>query len=147
MSANPPAHNEAVPIRLAVRLVVVLLCAAGVTVSLISRDSRIRAEDAFVYYYEQRDPRGGLERIDDSRRLNPNYQLDIAEASLHATAFRDLPRALEILNRAADREPENAEVWVRLAQAYKAHGDEEAARRAYDRAKKLAPRFVPPDGP
>jgi predicted Zn-dependent protease len=121
---------------------VALLCAAGVTVSVIARHSRVEAEGAFAYYFETHDKAGALKRIDDSRPLNPSFQLDIAEARLKPPA-----EGVQILTRTVHTEPENAEVWLRLAQQQVAAGDREAGRRSYLQARKLAPLFLPPDGP
>jgi predicted Zn-dependent protease len=130
-----------VPTRVLVRLAVALVCAAGVTVSVISRDSRLRGEDAFRLYYEKRDARGAIAVIGESRRLNPTYHLDLAEAEL------DRAHGVQILQRALDREPENAELWLALSRHQNAAGDRAAAKRSYARARALAPLFLPPDGP
>lgn len=95
----------------------------------------------FRVYFEDKDPRGALARIDGARRLNPNYEFDLAEANL------DRRNAVAILTRAVRWEPENAELWLGLAQAQDRAGDRAAAERSWARAHELAPRFVPPDGP
>lgn len=130
------------PIRLAVRLAVALLCVGGVAVSVISRGSRIEAEKAFRYYLVTHDKAGTLERMDKARRLNPNYDLDIAKARL-------LPprQGVQVLTKAVHEEPENAVLWLRLAQQQVAAGDRAAGKRSYARARSLAPAFLPPGGP
>jgi predicted Zn-dependent protease len=120
----------------------VLLCVGGVAVSLISRDSRIGGEDAFRYYLTTKDEKGALERIDDARKLNPAFDLDIAEARL-----RPPREGVAELSRAVREEPENAVLWLRLAQQQIAAGDRAAGERSYARARSLAPAFLPPDGP
>ena len=126
--------------RLFVRVAAVLVCAAGVAVSVTSRDSRIAAEDAYGYWSRTGDSRGTLERIHRARRLNPSYELDLAEA-------RALPPAQgeAVLRRALRREPENAELWVGLAQVRARRADLPSAIRAYTRAQALAPAFLKPE--
>lgn len=108
--------------------------------SLIARDSRTNEQDAFQYYIQSKDPRGTLERLDDSRALNPDFAIDIAEARL------DEPNAVRILEKAVREEPENAELWVRLAQQQVIAKDQPGAQRSYARARELAP-LLPPEGP
>jgi cytochrome c-type biogenesis protein CcmH/NrfG len=125
--------------RLAVRLAVALACVAGVAVSVTSRDSRVAAEKAYAYSIRTHDARGTLERIDEARRLNPDYRLDIAEA-------RTLPprQGEVVLERSLRREPENAELWVELSVVQARLGDFAATARSYRRAQALAPRFLEP---
>jgi predicted Zn-dependent protease len=138
-STNAPAHNESVVPHLAVRLAVALACAAGVAVSVTSRDSRIASEAAYAYSIRTHDARGTLERIDKARRLNPDYRLDIAEA-------RSLPPAQgkKVLERSLRHEPENAELWVALSVAQARLGDFAGTARSYRRGQALAPRFLAP---
>jgi len=126
-------------LRLAVRLAVALACVAGVAVSITSRDSRVAAEKAYAYSIHTRDARGTLARIDDARRLNPDYRLDIAEA-------RSLPpkQGKVVLERSLRREPENAELWVELSVIQARLGDFPGTARSYRRAQALAPRFLAP---
>jgi cytochrome c-type biogenesis protein CcmH/NrfG len=55
-------------------------------------------------------------------------------------------QGVAILEDAVEREPENAELWVRLAQQQVVAGDRAGALRSYARARELAP-LLPPDGP
>jgi predicted Zn-dependent protease len=119
---------------------VALVCVAGVVASLIARDSRTTEQDAFHYYIQTKDPRGTLKRLDDSKPLNPDFSIDIGEARL------DRPNAVRILERAVRKEPENAELWVRLAQQQVIAKDPAGAQRSYARARALAP-LLPPKGP
>jgi tetratricopeptide (TPR) repeat protein len=130
-----------VAIQLLVRGLVVLACVAGVVVSVISRDSRVKAEEVFRVYNQDRDAKAALKLLDESRRLNPNFELDIAQAQL------DRARAEQILVPALREEPDIAETWLALANERREAGDLPGARRAYARARELAPRFVSPDGP
>jgi hypothetical protein len=126
----------------AVRVAVALACVAGVVVSIISRESRIEAEEALVYYVHTRDLPRTIERLGDSRRLNPSAGIDIFESKIVP------PReGIRILLRALEEEPENAELWVALADAQARAGDRAAAERTWQRARALAPRFLAPDGP
>ena len=118
-----------------------LACVAGVVVSVISRDSRVKAEEVFRVYNENRDAGAALKLLDESRTLNPNFELDIAQAQL------DRPRAEAILVPALREEPEIAETWLALASERREAGNLPGARRAYARARALAPQFVSPDGP
>jgi predicted Zn-dependent protease len=131
-----------VALRVIVRLAVALACVAGVVVSIISRESRIEAEVALVYIAQTRDARGGVERLEESRRLNPNSGIDVLESKI-------LPprEGIPILLRALKKEPESAELWVALADAQNRAGDRAAAERTWQRARALAPAFLPPDGP
>ena len=126
--------------RLTVRLGIALVCVAGVVASLIARDSRLTEQDAFQYYIQTKDPRGTLKLLDDSKTLNPDFAIDVGEARL------DRPNAVKILQEAVRREPENAELWVRLAQQQVLAKDRAGAQRSYARARELAP-LLPPDGP
>src|SRR3954452_12117708 len=142
-NTNAPAHNATVALRLAVRLAVALVCVAGVAVSIISRDSRIDAEKAVVYYIFHRDDvQGSIDRLQAARRLNPSFELDVFEARLLP------PRqgAALLLHRTLREEPENAQVWLALSELQARGGDRPGARRSYARARALAPRFLPPGG-
>ena len=107
--------------------------------SVTSRDSRIAAEDAYGYWFDTHDPRGFVERIHGARRLNPSYQLDIAEA-------RSIPpkQGEVLLKRVLRREPENAELWVALSVAQARQTNWAGAARSYIRARALAPQFLKP---
>jgi predicted Zn-dependent protease len=142
-NTTAPAHNAtSVALRVAVRLAVALACVAGVVVSITSRDSRIEGEVALRYLAETSDARGGIDRLEEARRLNPNAGIDIVESKLVP------PReGIAILLRALKEEPENAELWVALADAQARAGDRAAAERTWQRARALAPSFLPPDGP
>jgi predicted Zn-dependent protease len=126
--------------RLTVRLGIALVCVAGVVASLIARDSRLTEQDAFHYYIQTKDPRGTMQRLNDAKRLNPDFSIDIGQARL------DRANAVKILQAAVKREPENAELWVRLAQQQVIAKDRAGAQRSYARARELAP-LLPPDGP
>ena len=126
--------------RLTVRLGIALVCVAGVVASLIARDSRTTEQDAFQYYIQTKDPRGTLKRLDDSKTLNPDFAIEIGRARL------DRANAVKILQDAVKREPENAELWVRLAQQQVVAKDPAGARRSYARARELAP-LLPSQGP
>ena len=126
--------------RLTVRLGIALVCVAGVVASLIARDSRTTEQDAFQYYIQTKDPRGTLKRLDDAKPLNPDFAIDVGEARL------DRANAVKILQEAVRREPENAELWVRLAQQQVLAHDQAGAQRSYAHARELAP-VLPPKGP
>lgn len=112
----------------------------GVVASLIARDSRTTEQAAFGYYFDTKDPRGTVKLLEEARRLNPDFAIEIGKARLLKG------RGVQILQDAVDREPENAELWVRLAQQQVIAGDRAGARRSYARARELAP-LLPPDGP
>jgi predicted Zn-dependent protease len=126
--------------RLTVRLGIALVCVAGVVVSLIARESRTTEQDAFQYYIQTKDPRGTTQRLNDARTLNPDFAIDVGKARL------DRPNAVKILEKAVGKEPENAELWVRLAQQQVVARDSAGAQRSYARARELAP-LLPPKGP
>jgi hypothetical protein len=126
--------------RLTVRLGIALVCAAGAVASLMARDSRTTEQGAFRYYIQTKDARGTLQRLNDSRTLNPDFAIDVGKARL------DRPNAVRILQDAVHREPENAELWLRLAQQQVIAHDRAGAQRSYARARDLAP-VLPPKGP
>jgi tetratricopeptide (TPR) repeat protein len=140
-STAPLAHNATVLIRLVLRAGVALACVSAVVVFVIARDTRLEVESAFVDYVHTRDAKAAVAGFERGRRLNPDYNLDIALARLQPE------KGVAILSRALKREPENAELWVRLAQQQAHAGDRAAAKRSYARARELAPAFLPPDGP
>ena len=117
-------------IRWGVRLGVALACAAGIVASLIARESRMTEQEAFRVAIEGGDPRRSLALLDDSRRLNPDFAIDLAAAQLSPPR-----RAVAILRKAAERDPDNAEVWLRLSEHELRAGDRVAARRSYARAR------------
>jgi predicted Zn-dependent protease len=125
-----------------VRLVVALACLTGVVVSVIARDSRIAGEEALLYLAETGDRPGTVERLIDARRLNPNSGIDVVRARLVPPG-----EAVALLRRSVRNEPESVELWVALAQAQIRAGDRAGGQRSYARARELAPRFLPPDGP
>ena len=127
-------------IRLVVRTAVVLACVAGVVVSLIARDSRTTEQRAFQVYIETKDPQQALKLLDDAKPLNPDFAITVGEARLKKG------QGVAILRRAVAGEPENAELWVRLAQQQAVAGDRAGAQRSYARACELAP-LLPPQGP
>jgi predicted Zn-dependent protease len=127
--------------KLAVRLLVALACAGGVVVSVISRDSRVESEAAFFRFFDKGNRQDAIRHFRHAKRLNPAYALDIGLARLQPD------RGVAILSDAVRREPENAELWLRLAQQQAHAGDLAAAKRSYARARGLAPAFLPPNGP
>jgi predicted Zn-dependent protease len=130
-----------VPIRLLVRASVVALCAAGIVASVIARNSR--EQPALIYYdlgVDHNVPRA-LHRLAEAHRLNPSSDIDVVRARL-ATGTE----GVTILQKAVDREPENAVLWVRLAQQQVKHGQTAAAQRSYARARTLDSQ-LPPQGP
>lgn len=129
-----------VPIRVTVRVLVALACVAGVAVSLIARDSRIKEQEAFAVYFEHRDRGAALELLREARTLNPRFSLAIAEARLRPD------RGVAILREAVRNEPGNWELWMRLAQQQVRAGDRAAAARSWARARELAP-LLPEEGP
>ena len=126
--------------RLTVRIGIALVCVAGVAVSLIARDSRTTEQEAFRYYIETKDAPGTAALLEDSRTLNPDFRIDIGLGRV------DRRRAVRVLEDAVRREPENAELWLRLAQQQNLAKDSAGASRSYGRARDLAP-LLPPDGP
>jgi cytochrome c-type biogenesis protein CcmH/NrfG len=129
-----------VAIRLLVRLGIALACVGGVVVSLIARDSRTTEQRAFAVYIETKDPQKTLKLLDDAKPLNPDFAIEVGEARLKKG------QGVTILRKAVAKEPENAELWVRLAQQQVVAGDRAGAQRSYARARELAP-LLPPTGP
>ena len=128
------------PVQVLIRGGVALACACAVVASLIARDSRLDEQDAVKRLFVTGDIPRAVERLEDARRLNPDYAIDIGLARL-------LPaRSVPILRAAIRREPYNGELWLRLAQRQVVAGDRAGARRSYSRARELAPR-LPPGGP
>jgi predicted Zn-dependent protease len=130
-----------VPARLLIRGAVVLLCAAGIVTSLIARDSRRTQATAFLDYFHDRDAARAFARLDDAKRLNPDSSIAIAQARLAKGSGY-----VAILQQAVDREPQNAILWVRLAQHQANRGDKLGAQQSYQRATQLDPE-LPKAGP
>src|SRR4051812_39905619 len=116
-SRSPPAHNAVVLARLLIRGVVVALCAAGIVASVIARDSRRDQSATFLDFFHDHDAPRALHRLDSAKRLNPDTSIAIAQSR-----FAQGKGDVEILRKAVDREPENAILWVRLAQHQMSHG-------------------------
>jgi predicted Zn-dependent protease len=130
--------------RLLIRGAVVLLCAAGIVTSVIARDSRVLQSNVFFAFVKDHDSARALHRLDDAKRLNPDSSIAIAQSR-----FAQGKGDLQILQRAVDREPESAILWVRLAQHQANHGDKLAAQQSYARARQLdhqLPKVGPPPG-
>lgn len=111
---------------------------AVAAVSLIARDSRLEKERVFADYAEDRDRDEAVRRLQAAKRLNPDFSIDVAQARVTGDA--------RVIAEAVKREPENAELWLLLAQLQQRAGDDDAARDSYARARELAPR-LPRDGP
>ena len=75
------------------------------------------------------------------RRLNPDSSIAIAQSRL--AKGNDY---VAILQQAVDREPQNAILWVRLAQHQANRGDKLGAQQSYQRATQLDPE-LPKAGP
>jgi predicted Zn-dependent protease len=129
-----------VAIRLVLRVGIALACVAGVVVSVTARDSRTTEQEAFRVYIDEKDPQRALALLHDATTLNPDWAIDVGKARLTRG------QGVAILQKAAEREPDNAELWVRLAQQQVLAGDRAAAARSYAKARDLAP-LLPPDGP
>lgn len=100
----------------------------------------MKEQEAFAVYIERNDGRAALELLRDARTLNPDYAIDVGEARL------DRRRGVEMMRDAVEREPENWELWMRLAQQQREAGDDAGAQRSWARARQLAP-LLPADGP
>ena len=140
-STNAPAHNATVPMSILVRALVVLLCVAGFSAAFISRQSRLIQADVFVQFVKDQNKQRALDRLDDATRLNPESSIEIARARLVPPQ-----QGVKLLQKAVNREPENAVLWVRLAQHQRNAGDGAAAQRSYARARELDSQ-LPPEGP
>lgn len=119
----------------------VLLCAAGIVASVIARDSRELQGTVFRDFVKDHDSPRALHRLDGAKRLNPDSSIAIAQSR-----FAQGKRDVQILQRAVGREPENAVLWVRLAQHQVTHGDKAGGQRSYTRARQLDPQ-LPKVGP
>jgi predicted Zn-dependent protease len=124
-----------------VRVLIVLFCLGVFTASFISRQSRLIQADVFVQFVKDQDKQRALVRLDDAKRLNPESSIEIARARLVTPE-----KGVEYLQKAVDREPENAVLWVRLAQQQRNAGDDASAQRSYARARELDSQ-LPPKGP
>lgn len=124
-------------VRLLARILVVVACVAAVVVSVIARDSRLAEERAYKAYFQRTDTSTALRDLDKAEALNPNYGIDLARARIQPE------RGPAILEQAVRKEPDNGELWLLLAELQRNAGNEDAARRAYLRARELAPRLPP----
>lgn len=140
-SAQAPAHNVAVPARLALRLALALVCVAAAVASGIAYVSVRRVDDAALGFrgFARADFVHVLRVLRESdSALNPsNYrEQGIAVALLHlgrpAVAERSIARA-------ARAEPRNLFLWVPLTRIQVARGRFAAARRSWAHVRRLDP--------
>jgi predicted Zn-dependent protease len=124
-----------------VRSLIVLACLAALTAAYISRESRLIQADVFVQFVKDQNKEKALERLDDAKRLNPESSIEIARARLVTPQ-----QGVKFLEDAVAREPENAVLWVRLAQHQRNAGMDADAQRSYARARELDSQ-LPPEGP
>jgi tetratricopeptide (TPR) repeat protein len=120
----------------AVRAAIVLLCAAGIVVSIVSHRSQRNIDEGF-----ERVVAGVLddrtrELLEDARPLNPDTRIDQGLASVDNEQERDgLPR----LRDALEREPDNVGLVFAYGVLLAGEGYAEESARAYDRASELDP--------
>jgi cytochrome c-type biogenesis protein CcmH/NrfG len=95
----------------------------------------------FLGFFQTHDAARALHQLKDARPLNPDSSIDIAQSRLTSG-----PGYVSILQKAVAREPENAILWVRLAQHQANRGDKLGAQQSYRRAVQLDPE-LPKAGP
>jgi tetratricopeptide (TPR) repeat protein len=140
----------------AVRMLAVLVCAAGAAAALVAYRSERRLDEikrlalASIYYQRsahgddprsERPRREALRLVPSARLLNPDTDIDVQVGLFLET---DRRRAHAALERAIHREPENVFLWLALTRRQQREGNLAAAGRSYERARALDPRLPPP---
>ena len=118
-----------------------LLCAAGIVASLISYRSQKRMDEGFNRVLLGRTDDRAADLLDSSRALNPDARVDIGLARIAFERGRDWRPYIE---RAIEREPDNAGLRAVHADFLASDGDAAGARREYERAGELDPIGYPP---
>ena len=122
---------------LALRALIVLVCAAGVIGSLIVHRSDERIRQGFNEMVIGGSADSTLRKLEDAdSRLNPDSRRDLGIAGVLVRRGRGA-EAEAVLREALRREPENALLWVGLARVQVTAGKPAAAERSYDRARSL----------
>ena len=124
-----------------IRASVVVACVAGVVASIIVHRSDERTRQGFEQVLAGSKSDATLRLLESAEsRLNPDAVREIGMAGVIARQGRTA-EAEELLADLAEREPENAFVWVSLARVQVTAGRRAAARRSYDRARALNSRI------
>ena len=144
--AGEALHNAAMRASVAIRAALVLLCAAGVLVSIVSYRSQRKFDEGFSRVGERRLDDRTRELLEDARPLNPDTRI---EQGLAGITYAEGGEWEPYMRRALEREPENVGLAIAYAVVLEAEGRTREARSAYARASELDPNRFPPrrDGP
>lgn len=124
-----------------VRAALVLLCVAGIVVSLISYRSQKSFNEGFERVSSGQLDDSAREQFEDARTLNPDVRIDFFLALI----ARERGEPWEPLIRdTIEREPENAGLHAQYATLLAEDGRDADAQRAYARASELDPQRFPP---
>ena len=127
--------------RLLVRAALVAACGLGVVASVIVHRSDERTRQGFQQVLAGSSSESTLRLLESAEsRLNPDAVREIGIAGVLARQGRTA-EAEALLRRLAEREPENAFVWVSLARVQVTAGRRADAKRSYDRARELNSRI------
>lgn len=127
--------------RLLIRASLVLACSAGVVASIIVHRSDERTRAGFQQVLAGSSDESTLRLLESAESpLNPDAVREIGIAGVLARQGRT-EEAVSMLRDLAEREPENAFVWVSLARVQVTAGRRDDARRSYDRARALNSRI------
>jgi Flp pilus assembly protein TadD len=119
-----------------VRAAIVLLCAAGIAVAIVSHRSQRNLDEGFERVVAGAFDERTRELLEDARPLNPDTRI---EQGLAVVSHEDGRDGLPFLRRALDREPDNVGLVVAYGVLLAAVGRSAEAERANDRASELDP--------
>ncbi len=123
---------------LPVRLLVALLCAAGVVASLVAHHSEVLAADAVHDLPFAARAEATRHKLEDAKKLNPDTRIDSEIAITYSVQGRSR-RADATMRDAVRKEPDNVALWVLWTKIHVEAGDRAAAQRTYARARALNP--------
>jgi hypothetical protein len=127
-----------------VRASIVLLCAAGIVVSIVSYRAQRNADEGFERLVEGHVDDHTRQLLEDGRSLNPDTRIELGLAGVAYSNGREWE---PFMRRALDREPENVGLVITYSRTLAAEGRTADSQRLYDRASELDPeKFPPRDG-
>jgi O-Antigen ligase len=108
--------------------------------ALLPALARERTDDAYLAALTGADLRKAAEGAEEAARLDPLSAEPLLAGAAVAERRRRYGRSADLLLEAAGREPDDPEVWIRLARLHALYGDARAVSRAARRGLALDPR-------